>query len=73
MVYDEQIAQRVRAVLTDQPEVADRRMFGGLSFMLWGNMCCEVLNEDLVVRVGPDRFEEALAEPHARPIDFTGR
>ena len=48
-------------------------MFGGISFMLGGNMCCGVMGNDLVVRVGPERHEEALAKPHARPMDFTGR
>ena len=48
-------------------------MFGGIAFMLNGNMCCGVINDDLMVRVGPDGFEDALARPHARPMDFTGR
>ena len=41
--------------------------------MVAGNMCCGVVKDDLVVRVGPDSYEDALAEPHARPMDFTGR
>ena len=48
-------------------------MFGGLSFMLRGNMCCGIVNCDLVVRVGPDGYEDALEQPHARVMDFTGR
>jgi len=48
-------------------------MFGGLAFMLDGKMCCGVLKHDLVVRVGPERWEEALALRHVRPMDFTGR
>ncbi len=48
-------------------------MFGGIAFMLNGNMCCGVINDDLMVRVGPDGFEDALGRPHARPMDFTGR
>ena len=48
-------------------------MFGGLTFMVAGSMCVGVVKEDLMVRVGPDRHEEALAQPHARPMDFTNR
>jgi TfoX N-terminal domain len=47
-------------------------MFGGLAFMVNGHMCCGIVGEDLVVRTGPDRCEEALSQPHARPMDFTG-
>jgi hypothetical protein len=48
-------------------------MFGGLAFMLKGRMCCGVLNDDLVVRVGPEHYAAALTRPYARPMDFTGR
>jgi TfoX/Sxy family transcriptional regulator of competence genes len=48
-------------------------MFGGLSFMVGGQMCCGVLRDELVVRVGADRFDEALTQAHVRPMDFTGR
>ena len=48
-------------------------MFGGLAFMLNGNMLCGVVRDDLMVRVGPERYEALLAQPHARPMDFTGR
>ena len=73
MAYDERVVERVREVLADQPMVVEKKMFGGLSFILQGNMCCGVINEDLVVRVGPDGHDEALAQPHARAMDFTGR
>jgi hypothetical protein len=48
-------------------------MFGGIAFMLHGNMCCGVVKDTLMVRVGPEQYAKALAEPHARPMDFTGR
>ena len=48
-------------------------MFAGIAFMLQGNMCCGVTNYDLMVRVGADALEDALAQPYARPTDFTGR
>ena len=52
---------------------AEIRMFGGLCFTLRGNMCCGTLKDDLVVRVSPERYQQALSEPYARPMDFTGR
>ena len=48
-------------------------MFGGIAFMVRGHMCCGVVKDLLMVRVGPEGYEHALAKPHARPMDFTGR
>ena len=73
MAYDEQLAERVRQVLGNQDGIRERKMFGGLAFMLHGNMSVGVINDELMVRVGPDRHQEALEKPHARPMDFTGR
>ena len=73
MAYDEQLAGRVRDVLARRKDVSEKKMFGGLSFMLGGNMCCGVDKDNLMVRVGPEQYETALAQPHARPMDFTGR
>ena len=73
MSYDERIADRIRAVLVRRRDVVERKMFGGLTFMENGAMCCGVTAEALVVRVGPAAYEAALAEPHARPMTFTGR
>jgi TfoX/Sxy family transcriptional regulator of competence genes len=73
VVYDEALANRVRAVLAGQPGVEEKRMFGGLSFMVGGQMCCGVLKDDLVVRVGAEHFDYAMAQPHVRAFDFTGR
>lgn len=73
MAYDEKVAERVRDVLALREEVVERRMFGGLAFMLAGNMACGVLGDELIVRVGPQADERAQAEPHTRPFDFTGR
>lgn len=71
MAYSQLLADRVRAALKAQRGVREKKMFGGLAFMLRGNMCCGVLGEDLVVRVGPAAHEKALARAHARPMDFT--
>lgn len=73
MAYQEALAQQVRQFLEGQPEVSERKMFGGLAFMHTGNMFCGILKDDLMVRVGPERYAEALAQPHVRPMDFTGR
>ena len=73
MPYDENLAQRLRQTLAVYPNVTEKKMFGGLSFMLGDHMCCGAVNEDLVVRVGPEQYEQALSQPHARNMDFTGR
>jgi hypothetical protein len=72
VAYDEGLAERVRELLADRPDLSERKMFGGIGFMLGGNMCCGVLGDELVARLGPEG-ESALAEPHVRPFDFTGR
>ena len=73
MAYDEGVAQRLREVLGEEDGVVEKKMFGGIAFMLHGNMCCGVVGEELMVRVGPNAHDDALAAPHARPMDFTGR
>lgn len=73
MPFNESLAERVRSVLQDNHSLKEKRMFGGLAFMLNGNMCCGIVGDDFVVRTGPDKFEAALSRPHARPMDFTGR
>lgn len=73
MAFDEGLAQRVREVLTDTEGLAEKRMFGGLAWLLDGNMAVAVLGPELVVRVGPDVYDEVLAERGVRPFDFTGR
>ena len=73
MAYDEELAERIRRALAGRQGVSEKKMFGGIAFMLRGYMCCGIVGDELMVRVGPGRFQEALAEPHARPMDFTGR
>ena len=73
MPFDERLAQRVRDILAEECTARERRMFGGLAFMVNGHMCCGIVGEDLVVRVGADEHKQALSQPHARPMDFTGR
>ena len=73
MAYDEGLAQRIRELLPVEESLVEKKMFGGVGFMLHGNMACGVNKEDLIVRVGPDGYDEALARANARPFDFTGR
>jgi hypothetical protein len=54
-------------------DVVEKKMFGGLCFMVGGAMCCGLTKTDFIVRVGPEGYDDALAQPHARPMDFTGR
>jgi TfoX/Sxy family transcriptional regulator of competence genes len=73
MAYDEQLAARVRKILRRREGLTEKRMFGGLSFLLHGKMCCGILQNDLVVRIQPEDYESALEQPSVRPMDFTGR
>jgi len=73
MPYDEGLAQRVRELLEDRSAVEEKIMFGGLCFMVSGHMCCGIVKETLMARVGPDNYEQCLAKKHAREMDLTGR
>lgn len=73
MAYDEALAERIRLVLADAPDLVERKMFGGIAFMVAGHMTCGVLGDELIVRVGPDAADAALARPGVREFDFTGR
>jgi TfoX/Sxy family transcriptional regulator of competence genes len=73
VAYNEELAGRVRAALADRTDVEEKKMFGGLSFMVAGQMCCGVLKNDLVVRIEPAEFDTLAAKPHVRPFDFSGR
>ncbi len=73
MAYSEALAERVRDALDDRADVREQKMFGGLAFMVSGNMCCGIMGDDLLVRVGKDGYDDAMARPHTREMDFTGR
>ena len=73
MAYDEELADRVRALLAGRPGVREQKMFGGLAFMVNGNMACGILRGELIVRVGKENLDDALSLPHARIFDMTGR
>ena len=73
MAFDEAVAERVRDALAGAPDVVEKKMFGGIAFMVRGNMCCGVIADRLMLRVGPVVYDTALSRPHAKPMDFTGR
>lgn len=73
MAYDEALASRVRDRLINEPQYTELKMFGGLCFMIRGNMACGIVGDKLMVRVEKGRYEEMLALPHAEAMDFTGK
>lgn len=73
MAYDEALAERVRQALAPRRDVEEKRMFGGIAFMVASHMAVGVEKERLMVRLSPERAEACLKEPHVRPMDFTGR
>lgn len=73
MAYSEKLAQRVRALVKPKHGIVERRMFGGIAFMLKGKMFCGVLNADFMARVGRVAYADALKKRNVRPMDFTGR
>lgn len=73
MAHDERLAQRVRDHLQHHPGYSERKMFGGVGYMLHGNMACGVNGDQLIVRVGKENYLRALENPHAVEFDLTGR
>ncbi len=73
MAYDEGLAQRIRELLEGETEYVEKKMFGGVAFMVRGHMTCGVTGEDLMVRLADEDHAEALTQPHVRAMDFTGR
>jgi TfoX/Sxy family transcriptional regulator of competence genes len=73
MAFDEKLAARIRGHLSERNKIAERKMFGGIIFMLQGNMCCGVHRDALIARLGPEEAGRALREPHTRVFDLTGR
>ena len=73
MPYSEELAQRMRDELAARDGVSERKMFGGIAWMVNGNMAVGTLGEDMMVRLAPEDAEAALLEPHVGPMEFTGR
>ena len=73
MPFDESLAARIRDILARRKGVEEKKMFGGICFLLHGNMLVGVWKDSLIARLGPDEGEAALREPHVRAFDITGR
>jgi len=73
MPYDPALADRVRPLLARRKGFEEKKMFGGVGYLLAGNMCCGVWKEYFIARVGPDDYQAALGEPYTRKFDITGR
>jgi TfoX/Sxy family transcriptional regulator of competence genes len=73
MAYNQELADRIRSHALTNERVSEIKMFGGIAFMVGGNMAVGVLGEDLIVRLDREETEKALAEPGVREFDFTGR
>jgi TfoX/Sxy family transcriptional regulator of competence genes len=73
MAYDDLLAVRMRAALGPVPGLVEKKMFGGIGFLLNGNMACGIHKDYLIVRVGPEQHAAAMARPHTRPFNMTGR
>ncbi len=73
MAYSESLADRIRTVLAKQAGIVEKKMFGGVGALLNGNMLVGVWKTSLIVRVGPEQYDEVLAEEHVQKFDITGR
>ena len=74
MAYSEELAERLRACFAGRSiDFEEKKMMGGLCFLVDGKMCVGVTTEDLMVRLDPEIYEEALEKEGSRPMDFTGR
>ncbi|MBZ0135394.1 MAG: TfoX/Sxy family protein [Planctomycetes bacterium] len=73
MAYNEDLAERVRKSFGKRKGLAERKMFGGLCFTVNGHMAAGVVDDKLMLRVGPEQYEGVLKLKHAQPMDFTGK
>ena len=73
MPYDNGLAQRVREILEEEPSFDEKKMFGGICFLIFGNMICGIIRDDLIVRVGATNYNAALKMPQTKKFDLTGK
>ncbi|MCG2589864.1 TfoX/Sxy family protein [Rhodohalobacter sulfatireducens] len=73
MSFDKGLAQRIREYLQDYPDLEEKKMFGGLCFMISRHMCCGIIEDKLMARVGPEQYESLLERDHTLKMDFTGK
>lgn len=73
MAYDDKLAARIRRKLHKRSGFTEKQMFGGLAFLLNGNLCCGVHGRELIVRIAPEQTDQALKQPNTRVFDLPGR
>jgi hypothetical protein len=73
MAYDEGLVERLREIFDDRRDVEEKKMFGGIAFMVRGHMCVGIVGATLMARIGPDEYDKALKKKHVREMDFTGK
>jgi TfoX/Sxy family transcriptional regulator of competence genes len=73
MAFDHGLAERIRSALEEERGISEKEMFGGIAFLRGGHMFVGIVKDELMVRVGPERYEPSLSQPHVRPMDFTGK
>jgi TfoX/Sxy family transcriptional regulator of competence genes len=73
MAYNQELAQRIKEILGPLPGLETKKMFGGMCYLLHGNMLCGVIDERMIVRMGKERQNESMSRPHTRPFDFSGK
>lgn len=73
MAFDEGVAERIREVMCIYEGITEKYMFGGIAFMLCGNMCVGVIKDQLMLRVGPEQYETLLKQQYVKKMDFTGK
>ncbi|MBE0699141.1 MAG: TfoX/Sxy family protein [Anaerolineaceae bacterium] len=73
MAFDEQLASRIKATLGPGSGVVEKKMFGGVAYLINGNMACGVHGNRMIVRIGPERYQDDLTKPHIHPFDLTGK
>jgi hypothetical protein len=73
MAFNEALAERIRHGLARKKGIEEKKMFGGVGFLMNGNMLVGVWKNSMIVRVGPDNYEEVLLEPHIKEFDITGK
>lgn len=73
MAYDEILADRIREILVDQPKIEEKHMMGGVAFMVDNKMCVGVIKDEMMARIDPDIYEDALEKHGCHPMNFTGK
>ena len=73
MPFNPQLLERIRQILANRNDVVEKKMFGGVAFMVRGHMACGPHNDDLLVRIGEEAASKVMAEPHVKPMMFTGK